>query len=135
MYPYLVEVHAKDDGAPMLINIDNIVGIGGGDAMIIKTVDDGAWHVRESYEELGVLLKKSGVLIHKADPRLEDKPLTMEDLKDMVGEPVWNSNVNRWMLVKFVEDIVRFVDHRGWNVDWSEEELIKFPIYRMKRDL
>ena len=55
----------------------------------------------ESYDDIKQLIHDSGILIHRADPRLDEThSLTMEDLKEMIGEPVWNSNTGKWTLVR-----------------------------------
>lgn len=74
--------------------------------------------------------------IKKADPRLDtDHPLTMEDLKTMVGEPVWNSNSGKWGLVKEVrEDDVTLVYQAADWVIVGRGWVNKFPLYRMRKN-
>ena len=135
-----IELHAKDDKALLSINIENIVGFGVDDgAAVIRTIDKGGWFVAESYEEIKQLIHDVGVLIHKPGPRLNlTKHLKMEDLRDMEGQPVWNSNSLKWMIVnRFVEaekdlaPIVWFVRDDGQFTNMVADDLIKFPLYRM----
>ena len=136
MYPKFIELHAKDDKAVLLINIENIVGFGVDDGtVVIRTIDKGGWFIAESYDELKALITDCGCLIHKADPRLDmTHPLTLDDLRDMVGEPVWNSNIDVWMLVKDVSDTwVKMLWTSGNISEYTEDELISYPVYRMRR--
>ena len=131
-----IELHAKDDKALLSINIENIVGFGVDDgAVVIRTIDKGGWFIAESYDELKALITDCGCLIHKADPRLDmTHPLTLDDLRDMVGEPVWNSNIDVWMLVKDVSDTwVKMLWTSGNISEYTEDELIAYPVYRMRR--
>ena len=134
-----IELHAKDDKALLSINIENIVGFGVDDgAAVIRTIDKGGWFVAESYEEIKQLIHDAGVLIHKADPRLDmTTPLTMEDLRDMEGEPVWNSNTGIWYLVHRCvnneKTIIWAVLPDGQFKVMTADDLIKFPLYRMRQ--
>ena len=142
-YPHFIEVHAKEDGVRMSINIDNIIGFGrdGGTGTLFRMADRGAWNAAESYEESKSLLQAAGCGIAKADPRLDTShPLTMEDLcrLEMIGEPVWNSNSRRWMLL-----IDNALDNRSWvdlindsgkTVRFGPHDVQKFPLYRMRKD-
>ena len=137
-----IELHAKDDKALLSINIENIVGFGVDDgAAVIRTIDKGGWFVAESYDEIKQLIHDVGVLIHKPDPRLNlTKPLTMDDLREMIGEPVWNSNTLKWMLIhRFVDaegdlaPIVWFVRDDGQFTNMVADDLIKYPLYRMRQ--
>ena len=96
----------------------------------------GILKVTESYDEVKTLIHDAGVLIHKADPRLDTTtPLTMEDLKYMEGESVWNSNTLKWMLIhRFVDadkPIVWLVLSDGQFKVMTVDDLIKTPLYRM----
>ena len=143
MYPHFIEVHEKD--RVYSLNIDHIIGFNSdgetGSMITIGTDDvrgDKVWtHCNESYDEVKKLIESSGVLINMGDPRLNTKHrLTKEDIKEMqAGEPVWNSNDREWYQIA------------GWNgqndfyvtlqsihkvIRLSEDDLIKFPFYRMK---
>lgn len=145
MYPKFIEVHDVDiidddqDIVKLSLNIDNICGFNPYCDDHEKTVigmADNTYHVcLESYDELKALITDCGCLIHKADPRLDlTHPLTLDDLRDMVGEPVWNSNINVWMLVKDVSDTwVKMLWTSGNISEYTEDELIAYPVYRMRR--
>lgn len=149
MYPKFIEVHAAGDGIAVSINVENVIGFGGDGkgGACFRMADNSMWQTKESYDELKALITDCGCLIRKADPRLDmEHPLTMDDLKTMVGEPVWNSNNGEWALV--TKDPAW---HDETNPDWKrqsgyylryhddtitrfdEEELKKFPLYRMKK--
>lgn len=106
MTPYFIELH-EDDKA-ISLNID---------------------------ADIQKLIRDTGCLIHKADPRLDTtKPLTMDDLKSMIGEPVWNSNFLSWWLVADVsgDDIATLRNSQTDIMFYGEEKLIAKPLYRMK---
>lgn len=135
MYPHFIEVHTKEDGIALTINIDHIVGFGpNGKKATILTSDNGRWGVRESYEEVKQMIEGSGCLIQMGDPRLDTShPLTMLDLRGMIGEPVWDNNQHRWLLVECGSlEIMSFLDHTGHGYDARPDDLIKCPLYRMK---
>ena len=110
------------------------------DDTIIRAKDGNCYAVTESYDELKAIIKDAGVLIHKPDPRLNlTKPLTMDDLREMIGEPVWNSNNGKWyLMLKVREDLDPVLavmqDYDASIIVASSEELIKFPLYRMKQE-
>jgi len=137
MYPHMIEVHLKQDGDPMFLNIDQVVRVYpyGENAMIDML--SMSFSTRESYDEIKALIRGAGCLIHKADPRLENKPLTMSDLKEMIGEPVFNSNSRKWMLVRCVYDdpAVDLTDIMGAAQTFYQDDLKKFPLYRMKVEI
>ena len=130
-----IELHAKDDKALLSINIENIVGFGVDDgAAVIRTIDKGGWFVAESYEEIKQLIHDVGVLIHKPDPRLNlTKPLTMDDLREMIGEPVWNSNALKWGLLTKQDGSYFLLYPTGQMWLFTVNDLIKFPLYRMRQ--
>ena len=130
-----IELHTKKDSLPVSVNVENIVAFENGD---IALREIGIIKVTESYDEVKTLIKDAGVLIHKADPRLDmTTPLTMEDLRDMEGEPVWNSNTGIWYLVhRCVNNekiIVWAVLPDGQFKVMTADDLIKFPLYRMRQ--
>ena len=110
------------------------------DDTIIRAKDGNCYAVTESYDEVKTLIKDAGVLIHKPDPRLNlTTPLTMDDLRNMIGEPVWNSNNGKWyLMLKVREDLdpeLAVVQDSDAKIEvFSPEELIKFPLYRMKQE-
>ena len=132
MYPKFIEVHEK--GNAISVNIEHLVAFSN---RIFHLPNNAELNYRcdESYDEIKQLISDCGCLIHKADPRLDmSRPLTLDDLKDMVGEPVWNSNINVWMLVKDVTDTwVKMLWTSGNISEYTEDELIKYPVYRMRR--
>lgn len=140
MYPHFIEIHAREDGAKLMINIDNIIGLGGPthDHIAIRMSDNSRWVPRETYDEVKRLIESSGALIQMGDPRLDtSKPLTWNDLKGLIGQPIWDSNKNVWYLVRTMaedEDSQwwEFTDPIGNTAIAYENSLIKCPLYRMK---
>ena len=138
MYPKFIEVHDRniETKNPISINVANIADFHV-DYTGQTAVDVGreVYEITESYDELKALITDCGCLIHKADPRLDmTHPLTLEDLQSMVGEPVWNSNINVWMLVKDVSDTwVKMLWTSGNISEYTEDELISYPVYRMRQ--
>ena len=135
MYPHFIEVHTKEDGIALTINIDHIVGFGpNGKKATILTSDNGRWGVRESYEEVKQMIEGSGCLIQMGDPRLDTShPLKLKDLQGMLGEPVWNSNSKGWALIKEIteEHVTLVYQFADWVIA-DQEYLTKYPMYRMK---
>lgn len=138
MYPHFIEIHAKEDGADLLINIDNIIGLGGPDHehIAIRMSDNSRWIIRETYEELQKLIEDAGCSINRADPRIDSRSsLTMNQIMRILGEPVWNSNLNQWALVHYYNpdnDTIQLMNPGGKIYIMTEEEMIRFPLYRMK---
>ena len=133
MMSKFIEVHDKNNSAPISVNVEHVVAFENGD-MALREI--GVLKVTESYDEVKTLIHDAGVLIHKADPRLDTTtPLTMEDLKYMEGESVWNSNTLKWMLIhRFVDadkPIVWLVLPDGQFKVMTVDDLIKTPLYRM----
>lgn len=145
MEPKFIELHQR--GGRKLLNVDKLVAV-------VDTSDNlyesavlllGSTTPRgfdESYDEIKQLIHDSGILIHRADPRLDEThPLTMEDLKEMIGEPVWNSNTGEWTLVRnYIEalepdgiDVAFLLDAADNSAGITAGDLIKFPLYRMRR--
>ena len=131
MYPKFIELHWNT--IPVSYNVENISWFG--DKFIYIVGQDISLDVDESYDEIKALITDSGCLIHKADPRLDtEHPLTMDDLMTMVGEPVWNSNLNVWLLMKGCSDMyVDLLWTSGNTSSWDEKELESSPLYRMKK--
>ena len=108
---------------------------------IIRAKDGNCYAVTESYDEVKTLIHDVGVLIHKPDPRLNlTTPLTMDDLREMIGEPIWNSNNGKWyLMLKVREDLdpeLAVVQDSDAKIEvFSPEELIKFPLYRMNQEI
>ena len=142
MYPYFIEVEIRN-GPKAIINIDNIKAVSphpeSMDNTDIYYSVGGKETVRESYDEVMQLLKDAGTHIQKSDPRLDTTtPLTKEDIKEMgVGEPVWHSNKMLWGIITNWCDLesgflCTLVTHKSF-VDMDENDLIKYPLYRMKQ--
>ena len=105
------------------------------DDTIIRAKDGNCYAVTESYDEVKAIIKDAGVLIHKPDPRLDTTtPLTMEDLKYMEGEPVWNSNALKWGLLTKQDGSYFLLYPTGQMWLFTVNDLIKFPLYRMKKE-
>ena len=129
MEPKFIELH--DGSEPLSINVELVEWFADGTISMTNCEH----RVMESYDDIKQLIKDSGILIHRADPRLDEThPLTMEDLKDMIGEPVWNSNLLRWELVKEAGDLYITTCGTGqYDSLYDENDLIKTPLYRMRR--
>ena len=131
MMSKFIELH--DGMQPISINVDSIEWFA--DETI--SMHNSEIKVVESYEEIKQMILDAGVLIHKADPRLDTTtPLTLEDLKNMIGEPVWNSNALKWELVWYFGDAKEIIFTRdcGADYEYDADDLIKFPLYRMKKE-
>lgn len=142
MYPHFIEVHGKHNGNKICVNIDSIKSFYYWErdgAIRIDMMDCDDWLVEESYDDLKELLRTAGCAIQKQDPRLDTTvPLSMDDLMrlDMIGQPVWNSNTRRWMLVvdnDTMHGTVDFVDDCGKAVRFGPHDITKYPLYRMAR--
>ena len=131
MYPKFIEVHEK--GNAISVNIEHLVAFS--NHIFHLSSNESNYRCDESYDKLKALITDVGCFIHKSDPRLDlAHPLTLDDLKDMVGEPVWNSNINVWMLVKDVSDTwVKMLWVSGNISEYTEDDLISYPVYRMRR--
>ena len=133
MYPHFIEVHNKETDMKMSFNIDKITVIRD---QTIETDLEG-FEVVETYDELKKLIFDAGCIIARKDPRLEDRPLTKDDLMIMVEQPVFNSNTGKWNIVfdytKGEEgDFVSLMDPLGDIYYLHERELPKYPLYRMR---
>ena len=131
MMSKFIEVHEKGNGMPISVNVENIVAFENGD-IALQTV--GVLKITETYDEIKQLILDAGVLIHKADPRLDTTtPLTLEDLKNMIGEPVWNSNALKWGLLTKQDGSYFLLYPTGQMWLFTVNDLIKFPLYRMRQ--
>lgn len=142
-----IELHTRDrdslDGGPVSVNVAaikcfhmNLDERIPSETGVIETVDECMYLVSESYDEVKQLIKDSGILIHRADPRLNtERELTFSELREMIGEPVWNSNLLRWELVKKADDLYITTCSTGqYDSHYDENDLIKTPLYRMRRE-
>lgn len=140
MYPHFIEVHDIEEGYPILMNIDSIanaitVKYECGTGTAINCRDCGGQVTKESYDEVKQLIESSGALINKGDPRIDSQHrLTMNVIMKMLGEPVWNSNLGSWALVHYYDpdrDQIQLLNSAGKIYVMDEEELIRYPLYRM----
>jgi len=134
MYPHFIEVHSPFTDERMMMNIETIrlITVDKGVTNIYQngiSVED----VKESYDEVKKLIEDSGCLIQMGDPRLDNHPLTIDQLKDMIGEPVWDSNKQAWGLVcDQFDGLVRIRGYKSASYDYNADDLIRFPVYQMK---
>ena len=142
MYPHFIELHCEKTGDKVFINIENITVVTPLDERFdyrrIYTNDHDYTDVKESYDDIKRLISDAGALIQKADPRLENLPVSWDTLTsvDRIGEPVFNSNTRRWMLViDSANDRtwVELINHAGGHEKWIEHDLLKYPLNRMVR--
>lgn len=140
MYPHFIEVHDIEEGYPILMNIDSIanaitVKYECGTGTAINCRDCGGQVTKESYDEVKKLIEDAGCSINKGDPRIDTKHrLTMDQIRKMLGEPVWNSNLGSWALVHYYDpdrDQILLLNSAGKIYVMDEEELIRYPLYRM----
>lgn len=63
-------------------------------------------------------------------------PLTIDDMKNMNGEPVWDSNNGRWYLIHWVDDdhlTAYLYSDEGVQV-WRDDDTLKAkPMYRIRQ--
>lgn len=144
MYPKWIEVHELNDirypdNHLVSVNVDNITFFSDKTIFIPMPDDNGYYtiNVTESYDELKQLITDAGYAIHKADPRLDTThPLTMAELKSMIGEPVWSAYAMKWLLVESYIDadkpVIWLVKPDSQLLVMSAEDLEKYPVYRMQ---
>ena len=135
MMSKFIELHFPIEGK-VFFNVEDILCFfTRDDYTIIRAKDGNCYAVTEFYDEVKALIKDAGVLIHKADPRLDTTtPLTLEDLKNMIGEPVWNSNALKWGLLTKQDGSYFLLYPTGQMWLFTVNDLIKFPLYRMKKE-
>ena len=136
MEPKFIELHDRETGDLFSINIQHIVSCGKKGVILTGIPTDIALATVESYDDIKQLIHDSGILIHRADPRLNtERELTFAELREMIGEPVWNSNLLRWELVKKADDLYITTCSTGqYDSHYDENDLIKTPLYRMRRE-
>ena len=139
-YPKFIELHGDVTGQILSANVAHIVMFSDGVIVLSNepmSRDGKAFHVSESYDDLKTLIKDCGCLIHKADPRLDSKPLTFEELEALREEPVYSAYLSQWLLVVGHIDTLEVIDtvnSKGVVYPWTKEELLAKPLYRMKVD-
>lgn len=140
MYPRFIEVHDKEDDILVSVNVDCIANFfpkGDGDGAIINCRDCGGQVTTESYDDLKTLIQNAGCAIQKGDPRLDtSKPVPWDELTkpQMIGEPLFNSNSRKWMLlIDSASDNtwIDLVNTSGGTERWIEHDAQKYPLYRM----
>ena len=132
MYPKFIEVHDRA-GNVGSINVDHLISFMDREITLSNQPDDKGIGITETYDELKVLIRDAGCIIAKKDPRLDDNQLTMEQLQQMIGEPVWNSNLRVWHLVReYLGGSIILSYCSGNSISYTENDLDKFPLYRMK---
>ena len=139
MYPHFIEVHYPNGiYDPALINIDNIVLVNSRHVYTTSDRGDECIPVMETYDELKALIEGCGCLVRTKDPRISDHPLTKQMILDeeSVGQPVWNSNNGRWYIIanwSNHDDKLYMVLQGIWDIlKFRDEDLLKYPLYRMK---
>lgn len=137
MYPKFIELHDKDSGTRFSVNVEHVVVVGEKGIILALPSDVMKLETVESYEEIKTIITDSGCLIKKADPRIDtEHRLTLEDLRGMIGEPVWQGNLNAWLLVVSCDDQYATLRWSSGNVSTSDEnDLLSYPLYRMKKDV
>ena len=139
MYQHFIEVH-KGEACAFSINVANIELFDNQGIRTTGMATNSIIPVLESYEELKQLIWDAGCHIAKKDPRIDHtNPLTMEELKGMAGEIVWNSNSRGWMKclgVRSYPEIQELAEFKIFDDDkihqFSAADLSKFPLYRMR---
>ena len=141
MMSKFIELHFPIEGK-VSFNVEDILCfLERDDDTIIRAKDGNCYAVTESYEELKQLIHDAGCLIHKPDPRLNlTSPVTMDDLREMIGEPVWNSNNNQWLIMAHYLDtkenpIAGLYNKNGYLVEFTADDLIRTPLYCMKQEV
>lgn len=132
MYPKFIELHEK--GNAISVNVEHLVAFSDSIFNLSNNAESN-YRCDESYDDMKAIITDCGCLIHKADPCLDmSSPLTLDNLQSMIGEPVWNSNIDVWMLVKDVSDTWAKMLWTSGNIsEYTEDELIAYPVYRMRR--
>ena len=133
MYPKFIEIHDWS-GNIAQVNVAHIVAILENQI----TFDTESIKVKESYAELSKLITDAGCNITRKDPRVDPEPLTMEDLKEMKSQPVWDVGKQQWLLVRrYISsdggvDMAFLLDADENGYSTTAEDLIHYPLYRMK---
>lgn len=131
IYPHFIELHSSETDRPICVNLDFC-------AEFYDRTFNGL-DVQESYEEIKALVIEAGCSFVKKDPRVNTKPIQWEELKEMIGEPVWGENQQKWFLVAQYDEEGMEITLRGAtmelyrsSVTYTEQMLIAKPLYRMK---
>ena len=141
MFPKFIEVTRShnNESWKCAVNVANIVFYEDHTIWATGSEDGGLIWVEETYDEIKQLIEDCGCMINKRDSRLDRAhPLIWSDLcrLDMIGEPVWNSNSQRWMLIiDSANDNtwIELINHAGGHEKWIGHDARKFPLYRMRK--
>lgn len=136
MTPHFIEVH--DGGEPLSICLEAIEWFNP-DGIAMNHFSE-LLEIDETYDELKALISHAGCAIAKADPRLDTSHwISWDDLTkvEMIGEPVFNSNTRKWMLVldsagPYTHDWIVLLNDAGGQEKWIENDVKARPLYRMK---
>ena len=134
MYPKFIEIHERT-GEASQINVEHIVAIVDN---IITLSNNWTTVTKESYTELSKLITDSGCNITRKDPRVDPEPLTMEDFDKLISQPVWDVSKQKWWLVydimscdyQIISVTLKDVNYKS--ICYNAEDLIHYPLYRMK---
>ena len=136
MYPRFLELHMDDK--KISVNVDHLVTFADKEVVLSVFKENSAVYVDESYSDIAQLIHDTGCQIQKADPRLDTTtPLTLEDLRSMISEPVWNANTRKWLLVEHVDEghaKCKAVNDAYLYYNYTAEDLVAKPLYRMRRE-
>ena len=147
MYPRFIEVHGhtgfdhQGEYIPVSLNAGKISVFNPREEGTEIVMDNGDFHViTEDYNTVKKMIIDAGCHIEKADPRLDvSRPVEWDELTRtmMIGQPVWNSNSRRWMLlidVNSMRDGITLLDDCGGQHQWTEHEAKAMPLYRMRME-
>ena len=131
IYPHFIELHSNETDRPICVNLDFC-------AEFYDRTFNGL-DVQESYEEIKALVIEAGCSFVKKDPRIDYHPITWAELTEMIGEPVWGENQQKWFLVAQYDEESKEITLRGATVElyksaftYTEQMLIAKPLYRIK---
>ena len=132
-----IEVHMND--MPISFNVNQIVGFVDHGLVMCYDEPGKATTIDETYGEIRRAIQDVGCSITCNDPRLDTKALTLEDFREMAGQPVWSVYDQEWFLV---QGDFTFQGHEIFSVELhgiggetltvEAEDLIHRPLYRMK---
>ena len=143
IYPHFIEIDEVQPGMDRQIiktsvNIDQIVKIQG-PCIYLTNSERNCIVADESYDEILALMVEAGTCFVKKDPRIDYHPITWAELTEMVGEPVWAENQQKWFLVAQYDEESKEITLRGATTElykstiaYTEQMLIAKPLYRMK---
>ena len=131
-----IEVHMDD--MPVSFNVKHIVGYVEHGLIMVYDEPGKATTIDESYGEIRKLIQDAGCAISRKDPRIDPAALTLEDFREMIGQPVWSVYHQQWFFAAEYttcdHQIINVVLHdiNGETMTVEAEDLIHQPMYRMK---